>query len=183
MFVKLATTNTKMFSKNLTKFIKYSVIGSVGIGTAYTLKRNNYDINSLGVVRLGSAASIVFDISLNYKSNLYRGAHDVNSSEYLKLRSECHTYAAKRMLDLCCVNKGVYIKVGQHLAALDYLLPKEYIETLRVLHKDAPRNTLEEVYRVIREDLKADVSLIFILNLVLILNWNIFCSQIKFSSP
>lgn len=86
--------------------------------------------------------------------------NDVKSQEYLELRSKCHKFAAEKLLKLCCTNKGVYIKVGQHLAALDYLLPKEYVETLKVLHKDAPSNTLEEVYRVIREDLKKEVGLI-----------------------
>lgn len=151
-----------MLSRNLTKIFKYSVIGGAGIGTAYSLYRNNYDINSLGIVRLSRSASIVFDISVNFKKKLYGSKLDVNSQEYLEVKSQCHTYAAKRLLELCCINKGVYIKVGQHLAALDYLLPKEYIQTLRVLHKDAPRNTLEEVYRVIREDLNADVSILLV---------------------
>lgn len=54
----------------------------------------------------------------------------------------------------------MFIKVGQHLGALDYLLPQEYIETLRVLHSHAPESPLSDVFRVIKEDLQCDVSLV-----------------------
>lgn len=150
-----------MLSRNIKKLLKYSLIGSVGVATTFTLQQNHYDINSLGPVRVSRAATTVFDISLNYRRNIYQRKLDTNSQEYLDIKSTCHTYAAEKLLYLCCVNKGVYIKVGQHLAALDYLLPKEYINVLRILHKDAPQNTLQEIYRVIREELKKEVSLIF----------------------
>ena len=29
-------------------------------------------------------------------------------------------------------NGGVFIKVGQHIGALDYLLPEEYVNTMKV---------------------------------------------------
>jgi len=61
------------------------------------------------------------------------------------------------LLDLCTENRGVFIKVGQHLGALDYLLPTEYIQTLRVLHSQAPFSSLEDVFSVIKEDLKLSV--------------------------
>ena len=70
-----------------------------------------------------------------------------------------HKKAAEKLLELCCINRGVYIKVGQHIGALDYLVPPEYVETMKVLHSQAPRSTIQEVYKVLREDLKQDVRL------------------------
>ena len=61
------------------------------------------------------------------------------------------------MLRLCEANRGVFIKVGQHLGSMWYLLPPEYTTTLQVLHSKAPESPLEDVYAVIREDLKAEV--------------------------
>ena len=49
-------------------------------------------------------------------------------------------------------------KVGQHIGALDYLLPEEYVQTMKVLHHRAPEMPLENVYQVIKEDLDLDVS-------------------------
>ena len=37
-----------------------------------------------------------------------------------------HIRAAKILVDLCRKNGGCYVKVGQHLANLDYLLPVEF---------------------------------------------------------
>lgn len=64
-----------------------------------------------------------------------------------------HERAAKRILDLCRTNGGTYIKVGQHLANLDHLLPEPYIKTLQSLFGDAPVTQYEHVREVIKEEL------------------------------
>ena len=64
-------------------------------------------------------------------------------------RSQVHRNAAKRLLELCRSNGGVYVKVGQHLANLDYLVPDEYIDILSALFNDASPSTYEEVRQVI----------------------------------
>lgn len=81
----------------------------------------------------------------------------------MKYSFQVHKKAAETLLSLCESNKGVYIKVGQHIGALDYILPKEYVETMKVLHSQAPASSIEEVYRVFKEDLRQDVSSIIIL--------------------
>ena len=45
-------------------------------------------------------------------------------------RSTMCRKAANPMLELCRQNRGVHIKVGQHLAQLDYLIPPEHIDAL-----------------------------------------------------
>ena len=62
------------------------------------------------------------------------------------------------MLKLCEEHGGAFIKVGQHLGALDYLLPFEYVSTMKVLHNQAPQSAYEEILKVIKEDLKCDVG-------------------------
>lgn len=68
-----------------------------------------------------------------------------------------HLRSAERLRDLCCANRGTFIKVGQHLGALDYLLPEEYTSTLKVLHSQAPQSSMKEIQQVIREDLGKEV--------------------------
>nr|CAD7458716.1 unnamed protein product [Timema tahoe] len=113
------------------RLLKYGAVTGALLGTALSLKANQYSLDSIGVVRLGRAATTV------------------------------HKTAAEKLLALCCTNRGVYIKVGQHIGALDYLLPKEYVETMKVLHSHAPCSKLEEIKRVLREDLKQDPMDIF----------------------
>ena len=54
-------------------------------------------------------------------------------------------------------NGGCFIKVGQHIGALDYLLPEEYVDTMKVLHNRAPQMHLRDVYKVqFRLQIKSD---------------------------
>jgi aarF domain-containing kinase len=96
-----------------------------------------------------------------------------------------HRRAARRLLQLCQTNKGVYIKdthnferwfraqplwrltlsndrqVGQHLASLDYLIPHEYIETLSTLFDDNPRTSIDDVRQVVLEELGQPIETLF----------------------
>ena len=72
-----------------------------------------------------------------------------------------HVKPAQRLLQLCRTNGGVYIKVGQHLANLDYLIPQEYIRALSELWDDAPQTSYENVRAVIREELGEDPEVLF----------------------
>jgi aarF domain-containing kinase len=76
-------------------------------------------------------------------------------------KSVIHRRAAGRLLQLCRENGGVYIKVGQHLANLDYLIPEEYIEVLSSLFDDTPQTDYEHVRQVVCEDLGKDPEELF----------------------
>ena len=67
--------------------------------------------------------------------------------------SEVHKRSADRLCRLCRENRGIYIKLGQHISQLDHLVPDEYIASLRPLLADAPRSEWEAVCRVVEEDL------------------------------
>lgn len=143
------------------KIIKYCILGSASIGAVASWKANQYDISSIGIVRFGRAASTVLKIAALYKTTLYATNLDTNEEEYLTLSSKVHRKAAGMLLELCKANRGVYIKVGQHIGALDYIVPPEYVETLKVLHSRAPCSKLHEVMQVLREDLKREPLEIF----------------------
>lgn len=68
-------------------------------------------------------------------------------------QSKIHEKAAKRLLKLCQENRGVYIKVGQHISNLDYLVPTEYIQVLSQLFDNNPATSFADVREVIQEDL------------------------------
>lgn len=142
------------------RVLKYSAVCGGTVVTALSLRANDYDLNSLGIVRLSRAAITVYNIGYTYKKNLYSQEWDKTSADYKELKSRTHAAAAEKLLKLICTNKGVYIKVGQHIGSLDYLLPPEYVQTMKVLHSNAPKNPVEDLYKVIRQDLKVIVSVI-----------------------
>lgn len=144
------------------RLFKYSAISGGVVLTAVSLHSNDYDINSIGAVRLSRAAFAVYGVGRLYREHLYKRAWDKQSAEYKEEKSRVHKLAAEKLLELICINKGVYIKVGQHIGSLDYLLPKEYVSTMKVLHSNAPKNPVEDLYKVIRQDLKINVSFIYV---------------------
>ncbi|KAF2363780.1 UbiB domain [Trinorchestia longiramus] len=115
----------------------------------------------LGAVRFGRAAFAVGCIAVDYKRTLYSGQLDAHSLNYNKVKSEVHQRSAETLLDLCCVNGGAFVKIGQHLGSLEYLLPPEYVRTLRVLHSRAPTSDLESVKSVLRQELQAEPDELF----------------------
>jgi len=76
-------------------------------------------------------------------------------------KSRVHAHAAERLVKLCRTNAGVYIKIGQHLANLDYLIPQEYIDVLSCLLDDAPTSSYESICQVIQEELGASPQQLF----------------------
>ncbi|XP_049597016.1 aarF domain-containing protein kinase 1 isoform X4 [Syngnathus scovelli] len=116
------------------------------------------DFNDLSLIRFGRAAATTAVISYDYLTAFKHVQY--GTEEYWALKSKVHRRSAERLRDLCCANRGTFIKVGQHLGALDYLLPEEYTSTLKILHSRAPQSSMEEIEQVIREDLGKEVPII-----------------------
>ncbi|VDQ08111.1 unnamed protein product [Trichobilharzia regenti] len=76
----------------------------------------------------------------------------LDSESYVKELSKCHQRAADRILQGCLQNGGLYIKMGQGLASMNHVLPKQYTETLEKLHDQAIMRSVDEVYRIFMED-------------------------------
>lgn len=100
--------------------------------------------------RFGRAAYAVVGIFIDYKYSL----SGLNSSldEYKLKKSECHLRSANRLKNLCISNGGVFMKVGQHVGSLDFLLPVEYTSTLKCFQYNAPESPYEDIRYVIETD-------------------------------
>ncbi|BES92914.1 ABC1 family [Nesidiocoris tenuis] len=144
------------------RLAKYLAVGAVAVTSAVSYRANGQQIENIGIVRFARAGITAAQVVWMYKTTIYSTNLDSKSDEYLELRSKVHTSAAQKLLNLCETNKGVFVKIGQHLGGLDYILPYEYVEVLKILHSRAPTSPLEDVLLVLRQDLKQDPSEIFI---------------------
>ena len=54
---------------------------------------------------------------------------------------------------MCSKNGGMFVKVGQHVGSLEYLLPAEYVNTFKLFHSDAPSTSIDRLKNVIKEEL------------------------------
>ena len=98
-------------------------------------------------------------VAADYKLSLF--GRDTQSLYYQYLKSKIHHRSAVRLREMCCENGGCFVKVAQHLGSLDYLIPSEYVEVMRVLHSKAPFSPIDDVKQVIREALGRPVDEIF----------------------
>lgn len=87
-----------------------------------------------------------------------RGLEGAAASAKLK---EVHARSALRLRDMMRANGGIYIKFGQHIAQLQYLLPEEYVRAMQPMLNDAPRSGREDVERVFREEIGRDPLEVF----------------------
>ena len=131
------------------KVLKYTTLAAASGALISSAYAHNWDISNIGLVRFGRATYTVASIAVDYKVSL-KNCVD-NSEESLKMWSTVHERSAKQLLNLCCTNGGVFIKVGQHIATLEYLVPKEYCQTLNVLHNKAPKTEVGQIKKIIKE--------------------------------
>lgn len=141
------------------KTLLYSAGAVVGSGLGYSLYQSDGDITNMGMVRFGRAAVAVGKIAVDYKRTL--GAPYSEEERYEGAKCDCHLRSANHLLKLCQDNGGVFVKVGQHIGALDYLLPEEYVNTMKVLHNRSPQMPLDDIYSVIREELGQEPEEVF----------------------
>ncbi|XP_047270771.1 putative ABC1 protein At2g40090 isoform X2 [Capsicum annuum] len=95
-----------------------------------------------------TAATIAFD----YEYSLW-GLPE-GSTERAKAKHEVHMRGARRLEELCFRNGGIYIKLGQHLGQLEYLIPEEYVHIMResMLNR-CPHSSYDQVHEVVKKEL------------------------------
>ncbi|XP_052276490.1 aarF domain-containing protein kinase 1-like isoform X1 [Dreissena polymorpha] len=148
-----------MLPRKVKQVLKYGTLAGATLGAGYVVKNNDWEISTIGAVRFGRAALTVARVVVDYKWSLRN--LEPGTEQYLKLKSEVHTRSAEHLRNLCFVNGGAFIKVGQHLATLDYLLPQEYVQTMKVLHSNAPQSPVEDLMKVFEEDIGKKVEDVF----------------------
>lgn len=92
-------------------------------------------------------------IAADYKYTWWKYPADGDPKLHQAKTDEVHQRCAERLLKLCFTNKGLYIKVGQYLASMNHALPRQYIQTLKVLQDQAPFVDYSVVEQIFLEDL------------------------------
>ena len=145
----------------LGKVLLLAVTGSSGAYVGQKVyKDGRIDSNNFGVIRFGRAALAVGKIGIDYQQTLYSTSYG-SPDEYEKAKTMAHDRSAQTLLELCYKNGGCFTKVGQHIGALDYLLPEQYVSKFKVLHSNAPKMDMDDIKAVLNEHFAADPAEIF----------------------
>ncbi|TYH63596.1 hypothetical protein ES332_D07G204100v1 [Gossypium tomentosum] len=113
---------------------------------------------SQGILRSSRAICTVAITVADYKYSLYGLPNDCD--EYRRLLSEVHLRSAKRLLKLCEINKGFYVKAGQFVSSLRQI-PKEYSLTLSSLQDQVVPYDFKVIKEVLVSNLGQDPSELF----------------------
>ncbi|WWC59689.1 uncharacterized protein I303_102251 [Kwoniella dejecticola CBS 10117] len=77
-----------------------------------------------------------------------------------KVRKDCHTRSATRLLEALKKNSGIYVKLGQHVAAVQ-VLPKEWTQTMTPLQDQCFPTPLDDIDDMLKEDLGLGINDLF----------------------
>ncbi|GAB5354205.1 hypothetical protein AAMO2058_000099700 [Amorphochlora amoebiformis] len=135
-------------------------IGAGGLATgvvgAWALQLTNPELFEAGI-RIGRCGQTAFVMSLSYGWARW----GLNEKERSRATQEAHPRNAERLKALLFKNKGIYIKVGQILGTLDYLIPKAYVNEMRDCFDEAPESSWEDVRRTIENELGRPLEEVF----------------------
>jgi len=73
----------------------------------------------------------------------------------------CHKRCAERTLEAMEKNGSVFIKLGQHLSSLNYLLPNEWCDTFVPLQDKCPVSSYESIREMVKHDTGHDLEEFF----------------------
>ncbi|KAI9291916.1 ABC1-domain-containing protein [Neoconidiobolus thromboides FSU 785] len=107
---------------------------------------------------VGTGLEVIIDYRLNWP---FESDNNSNSKYIEQQKKEIHQRNANRVLKAMLYNGGFYIKLGQHLTALNYFLPMEWCVTFRPLHDACPATKLEVLDKMVLLDTGKSLNEIF----------------------
>ena len=105
------------------RLVWYTLAFVIAGAVTYTALQPDNFVNHVfhGVVRCSRVTVALVHCVYDYRMTMRRKFED--EEDQVKDMSECHLRCARRALRVFEKNGGIYIKLGQHLAALSYLIP------------------------------------------------------------
>ncbi|ORZ26390.1 ABC1 family-domain-containing protein [Lobosporangium transversale] len=136
-------------------------------GTALYSTSDSFKHHTLAFRRMMLAAEAVVVTGYDYKFSLGYGNRDLkpgdpeDEKERRVRKSRLHKRSAERVMRMMRENGGIYIKLGQHLASLKYLLPEEWTRTMEPLQDRCIPSSIESIQGLFLSDLGKPLSEIF----------------------
>ncbi|KAK7970290.1 ABC1 family-domain-containing protein, partial [Apiospora saccharicola] len=130
--------------------------GTAGVGAlAFTDDiKHGYEATE----RAGRVASTLFICINDYRTTLKNRDALNDEDEKSMILSECHKRCSRRTFKVMEKNGGIFIKLGQHLSAMTYLLPVEWTDTFIPLQDRCPVSSFESIAEMFRDDTGEDLE-------------------------
>ncbi|KAI2618218.1 ABC1-domain-containing protein [Hypoxylon sp. NC1633] len=105
-----------------------------------------------GAERTGRVAAALTICINDYRTTLNKRDQTQDPEEKDVILRLCHKRCAERTLKVLEKNGGIFIKLGQHLSAMTYLLPREWTDTFIPLQDKCPVSSLDSIEQMFRAD-------------------------------
>ncbi|XXH04309.1 hypothetical protein Hte_010723 [Hypoxylon texense] len=102
--------------------------------------------------RAGRVAAALAVCINDYRTALNKRDNSTDPEEQDVILKTCHKRCAERTLGVLEKNGGIFIKLGQHLSAMTYLLPREWTDTFIPLQDKCPVSSFESIENMFRSD-------------------------------
>ncbi|KAI3334252.1 ABC1 family-domain-containing protein [Ustulina deusta] len=124
--------------------------GAAGAGVlAFTDDiKYGYDVTE----RTGRVAATLALCINDYRTSLNQREKTDDLDEQDAILRQCHKRCAVRTLKVLEKNGGIFIKLGQHLSAMTYLLPYEWTSTFIPLQDKCPVSSYESIEEMFRQE-------------------------------
>jgi aarF domain-containing kinase len=157
-------SRSKPKTKLPTKYIAFGTLGLVSFGLYHTNDEFHGSVKHtwLTLLRVNVIAVATVKCFYNYKKTLSKNSYETDSQAQKEALNKCHLKCAKITLKALESNGGIYIKLGQHISAMTYLLPKEWTDTMIPLQDQCPESTIPEIDRMFQEDLGQGINELFV---------------------
>ncbi|KAJ5608285.1 hypothetical protein N7537_004904 [Penicillium hordei] len=149
---------TPNISASQRSVIKWFLIGSIlGLGTVTFSDQAEHAFQA--AKRSGRVVGTLAVCINDYRVTLKQ---DASSPEEHNARIRaCHKRCAERTLRVLEKNGSIFIKLGQHLSSMGYLLPIEWTSTFIPLQDRCPVSSIESIGELFRKDTGQDMNELF----------------------
>ncbi|ORX55756.1 ABC1-domain-containing protein [Hesseltinella vesiculosa] len=142
-------THIRTPASRWTRRIAYTAAVGSGLTALYYTNDNARHVMT-AIDRCGVAGATGVAVAVDYKLTLsqsYATEHDMQQA-----KKQCHLRCAHRVLDALQHLGGIYVKLGQHVSAMVYLLPIEWTSTMAVLQDRCDPTPEEDIRQLFLSD-------------------------------
>lgn len=100
--------------------------------------------------RMSIATQVGIGVAVDYKTTELKSYESTDQAADAK--RACHKRCAERVLDGLQKLGGIYVKLGQHVSAMTYILPIEWTSTLSVLQDRCDPTSADEIRALFLSD-------------------------------
>ncbi|KAI8876648.1 ABC1-domain-containing protein [Backusella circina FSU 941] len=104
----------------------------------------------MALKRMATAAHIGVNVAIEYKRTMSRKY--TTEEDRLLAKSECDLKCASKVLTGLLKLGGIYVKLGQHVSAMNYILPIEWTSTLAVLQDRCDPSSRDDIRHMFLTD-------------------------------